>query len=288
MATNWWGKLLGGTFGFMLGGPIGALLGAALGHTFDRSLAFFDAGQQVGWDSQSDGEGGDSASSHERVQAAFFTATFGVMGHIAKADGRVTESEIAQARSVMQHMQLDAEQQSVAIGLFNQGKQPDFPYIEVLAQLKRVAQHSSALLQMFLEIQIGMALADGELHEHEQKILRDVATRLGFSTWAFEGILVRVIAQRGFAGFYKTRGHSHHEAAPGGTTLTSAYRVLGVEENADDGEVKKAYRRLMNQHHPDKLVAKGLPEEMMQVATEKTREIKAAYELIKKSRQAVA
>ncbi len=273
---NWWGKLLGGAFGFVLGGPVGALLGAALGHTFDKSLAHFET------QAQTDGawldHGTDGDESNEPRQAAFFTATFAIMGYIAKADGRVSEAEIAQARSVMGFMQLDANQIGVAIGLFNQGKQTDFPYAELLDQLKLAARNSRSLLQLFVEIQIGMALADGELHDREQQILRDVATRLGFGVKAFEAILVRVVAQRGFA---------VHQPPPK-DALQCAYEVLGVARSASDAEIKNAYRRLMNQHHPDKLVAKGLPEEMMQVATEKTREIKAAYDLIKKTRQALA
>ena len=57
-----------------------------------------------------------------------------------------------------------------------------------------------------------------------------------------------------------------------------------MDESENDADLKKAYRRLMSQHHPDKLVAKGLPEQLIKDATEKTQQIKAAYELIRKSR----
>ncbi|MDH5513927.1 MAG: TerB family tellurite resistance protein, partial [Gammaproteobacteria bacterium] len=120
----WWGTLLGGTLGYMFGGPLGALLGAALGRNFDRGLsvtdkhAGFDVGQQ------------------QRVQAAFFTTTFSVMGHIAKADGEVTKDEIAATESIMSQMQLDPQQRKAAIQLFNEGKKPTFPLHDVLKQFR--------------------------------------------------------------------------------------------------------------------------------------------------------
>ena len=117
---SWWGKLIGGTFGFMLGGPLGAILGASLGHNFDRGLGGFDRGGQFG------------SANVEQIQSAFFTATFSMMGHMAKIDGQVSKAEIAVAESVMQQMRLSPPQKKVAISLFERGKQADFPVHEVL------------------------------------------------------------------------------------------------------------------------------------------------------------
>ena len=69
-----------------------------------------------------------------------------------------------------------------------------------------------------------------------------------------------------------------------GLSLSEAYQLLGIDKNADKNATKRAYRKLMSQHHPDKLVAKGLPPEMIKIATEKTQSIKAAYELVKDRR----
>ncbi len=268
---SWWGKVIGGAFGFMLGGPLGALLGATLGHGFDKGLAgveLLEGGQD--WDS----------GAQERVQAAFFTATFSVMGHIAKADGRVTEDEINLARHTMAKMQLDEEQTRAAMQLFNSGKQADFPLLDVLEQLRKECHRRLNLIQMFLEIQIATALADGDLDPKEQQVLLTVAERLGFSRGQFERLLAMVVAQQRFSQREWSR-----EAPATKESLSEAYQLLGVNKASSDAEVKKAYRRLISQHHPDKLVSKGLPEEMMKIATEKTREIKAAYELIKRSRE---
>lgn len=262
---SWWGKVIGGAFGFALGGPLGAALGAALGHNFDRGL-----GHQARLGSPED---------QERIQSAFFTATFSMMGHIAKADGRVSETEIAMARDVMGQMRLTAEQRKVAMRLFEEGKQPDFPAEASLAQFRQVCHRRRNLLQMFMEILILTACADGELDAREEAILRQSAVTLGFPVAVFEALLQQIRAGRRFHD--QGRGSSASSA----DALADAYRTLGVSASANDQEVKKAYRRLMNQHHPDKLVSKGLPEEMMELAEQKTHEIRNAYELIRNARK---
>jgi len=258
---SWWGKIAGGAFGFMLGGPLGAALGAALGHQFDKGLS---NAPRIALNNQ------------EQVQAAFFTAAFSVMGHIAKADGRVSESEIALAQRVMAQMKLNDEQRQAAIELFNRGKRDDFSVNEVLDQLRQVSHRNRNLLRIFLEIQIQAALADGVVDDAEYRVLQQIAERLGFDRGQIRQLLDMLQAGRAGA------------AAQSGPSLEDAYRTLGVSPEASDAEVKKAYRRLMNQHHPDKLVSKGLPEEMIEVATEKTQAIKAAYEQIKASRSGTA
>ncbi len=259
---SWWGKLFGGTFGFMLGGPLGALIGAAIGHKLDARV------QDVADEQQ-------GVFGRERIQMAFFTATFSVMGHLAKADGRVTADEIRLAQMVMQQMQLDGRLRKLAQKLFNEGKAASFPLDDVLDQLKHECRHRHTLLRMFLEIQMQAALADGVLHVAERRLLLRVARRIGFSEAEFEQLEAMMRA----AGRY-----DHDAGVAPEAQLNDAYAILNVPSTASDAELKKAYRRLMSQHHPDKLVAKGLPEEMMKVATEKTKQISLAYELIQKHR----
>ncbi|HHJ16304.1 MAG TPA: co-chaperone DjlA [Gammaproteobacteria bacterium] len=263
---SWWGKLLGGTFGYLLAGPLGALIGASLGHNFDKRSRGARGGRF-------------EPGAQERVQMAFFTALFSVMGHIAKADGRVSPDEIAQARDVMQRMSLNADMRRAAISLFEQGKQADFPLDDVLQQFRKECHRRRNLMQMFVEILMHAAHADGVLHQAERDVLERVRRQLGFSVQEFQHIEALVRNARHFGG----AGFGGETPAPQ-DALHEAYEILGVAESASDAEVKKAYRRLMSQHHPDKLVAKGLPEEMMKLATEKTQEIRKAYELIKTSR----
>ena len=263
---SWWGKVLGGAFGFMLGGPLGLLVGAALGHSFDRGM---DRAEEF-----SPGAGFDR---RERTQMAFFTATFSVMGHVAKADGRVTRDEIALATQVMQQLGLSADMREFAQRLFREGKRPGFPLDAVLEQFRGECRGSTHLIRMFLEIQLHAAYADGSVDTEERNILEHVCRRLHVSAREFSQLETLVQA-----GLHYRR--SDGAPSPQKMSLDEAYGALGVSRSSLDAEVKTAYRRLMSQHHPDKLVAKGLPEEMMRLAKEKTQEIKAAYERIKEDR----
>ena len=265
---GWWGKIVGGAFGFMLGGPLGAMLGAAVGHSFDTGVKVSAQSPPFG-----------TAPDQERIQSAFFAAVFSVMGHVAKADGRVSEDEIDMARAVMQQMSLDQTQVRVAMDLFNQGKRSGFDVDAVIAQFKSECHRRRSLMQMFVEILLHAAYADGVLHPQEEKLLSMISTSLGFSTAHFQRLEAMVRAQRFFTG-----AGAQASKPPPAELLADAYALLGVNRNDSDAEVKKAYRRMMNQHHPDKLIANGLPEEMLDLATQKTQEIKAAYELIKENR----
>lgn len=258
---SWWGKALGGAFGFMIGGPLGALMGIAFGHSFDRGLGKLDSVE--------------SGADQERIQATFFTATFSVMGYIAKADGRVTAAEIQLAEEVMNRLGLNAEMRKSAKKLFSEGKSADFPIDEVMQQFRREVHRRTTLIQMFLEIQLQAAYADGVMHPAEKQALRNICEHLGIPAAQLDRLEEMLRAGFGRGGF---------DAAAARTSMQDAYRLLGVDESVSDVELKKTYRRLMSQHHPDKLVAKGLPEQMIKDATEKTQQIKAAYELIRESR----
>ncbi|MBX2879562.1 MAG: co-chaperone DjlA [Granulosicoccus sp.] len=278
-----WGKLLGGAFGFLIGGPIGAVLGAALGHTFDKGMQ----AQLAHDNTEDDLPPGDA----ERIKMAFFTATFSVMGYIAKADGHVHSSEIALAEAIMQQMKLDAELRDAAIKLFNQGKQPDFDAEALVLQFRKECQRRTSLYRMFVEIQIQAALADGELAPDEEQALLRIAAVLGFSEYAFRQVEMLVRYSMG-VGEYASRSDragesSQREAPPAATgtmSVRDAYKALGVSSDDDKATIKRAYRRLMSQHHPDKLVSKGLPEEMIKLATDKTQLIQKAYERVKESK----
>jgi DnaJ like chaperone protein len=269
---SWWGKLLGGGVGFVLGGPLGALIGAAVGHGFDRGVASLDDPGQVG----------GNADGRERTQTAFFTATFSVMGHIAKADGRVSANEIRVASSVMEQMRLSTSLKRLAQHLFTEGKAQAFPLDDVIDQFRRECRNNRNLHRMFMEIQLHAAYADGSVDANEQRILSYVARRLGLSEPQLRQMDAMVRAGLNYW---------RHQGASAGTgssspSLEDAYAILNLTPQNTDKEVKYAYRRLMSEHHPDKLVARGLPEEMTRVATEKTQEIKVAYDRIREARGA--
>lgn len=260
---NWWGKLLGGGFGLMAGGPLGAVLGAAMGHAFDRGLA---------------GIGETHGGRREHVQVTFFRATFSVMGHVAKADGRVSEREIGVAEGVMRQMRLDSAQRREAIELFNQGKTHDFDLDAVLDEFRRECRRRPTLVQMFIEIQLQAAYADGDLDQAEEQLLLHMCSILGIPEQRFR------LLERMLRGGQRSQQRAGGPPRQEGMSLADAYEILGVSKDASDDEVKKAYRRLMSQHHPDKLVSKGLPDEMVEMAKSKSQDISLAYERIREAR----
>ncbi|RJX70718.1 co-chaperone DjlA [Vibrio sinensis] len=272
------GKILGTFFGYLFGGPFGAVFGLFLGHQFDRARRLSRAGFRTS-------AFGSGPNPRER-QAEFFKAAFSVMGHLAKVNGQVTKEEILLASDMMDRMGLHGEQRAAAQDAFRVGKEADFPLDEVLERVRISAGDRFDLLQFFLELQISGAFADGSLHSSEREMLHRIATRLGFSIQQLEQRLRMQEAAFRFqqSGFKQGGYQGDWQQASSASQLSDAYKVLGVDENAEAKEVKRAHRKLMNEHHPDKLMAKGLPPEMMNVAKEKSQEIQNAYDLIKKSK----
>jgi DnaJ like chaperone protein len=280
------GKILGLFFGFLFGNIPGAILGLFLGHQFDKAR-----NRQTGGFSSSKGFGSPSQA---EKQAEFFKSAFAAMGHVAKAKGQVTKEEIQLATTMMERMNFHGEQRRAAQDAFRSGKSSDFPLEETLAIVRSVTGGRFDLLQFFLELQISAAFADGDLHPSERNVLHVIAQGLGFSSQQLEQRLQMQEAafrfQRGGGGFGGSQSGSHQQRSSGqwqpssASQLSDVFKVLGISDSSDSKTVKRAYRKLMNEHHPDKLVAKGLPPEMMQVAKEKAQEIQSAYDLIKKEK----
>ncbi|MBL4763772.1 MAG: co-chaperone DjlA [Colwellia sp.] len=265
-----WGKVLGFLFGFMLSKSLfGALLGVWLGHMFDRARGF-----------NFDGMTGGKADDVTR-QAAFFYTTFSVMGHVAKAKGQVTNHEIAFARAYMDKLGLTNELRQQAQDAFREGKSGGFPLKERLVKFKRICGNRQDLLLMFLEIQIQVAFIDGDLDTKEREVLHTIAKFLGYSARQLNNLLEMIIASEAFhqQGSQKFNGSNAPTKAG---QLDNAYKILGVSKNTSMRDIKKSYRKLMSQHHPDKLIAKGLPPAMMEAAKEKTQDIQAAWDIIAK------
>ncbi len=261
---NWQGKTFGALVGFFAGGgPVGALAGAFIGHLFDSQR-----------DAQAEPANPAYAGS-VAVQDAFFRATFQVMGHIAKADGRISEDDIRAARAMMAELRLGEREVQLAMELFTQGKAQDFPIDATLGSLYSLCGKRPDLCRMFIQIQLQAALWSGGLNPAARRVLSRACGVLDVSTYE----LVRLEAL-----LRMQRAAPQSNAQPAMDRLNDAYAVLGVSHTAADADVKKAYRRLMNQNHPDKLHAKGLPEAMMKIAEEKTRQIRAAYEIVRGAR----
>ncbi len=284
---NWSGKIIGGTVGMIvlgpLGlGPVGAALGAFIGHQFDSGAASPDLLGRAFW-------GG--APNPTLVNQLFFPTTFRVMGHVAKADGRVSEQEIASARAVMHALRLNETQIHAAIGYFTEGKQPDFELDGALRRLRSAIAFYPDLAQFFMEIQLQAALAGNGLPPLVRARLKRVGATLGLRATDFARLESTLRFRMGL-GPGAGEGYGAHDpfgrAAQAGQAhavrLAQAYSVLGAEPSMSDEEVTKAYRRQMSRHHPDKLMANGLPESMLERAKERAQQIQAAYELIREQR----
>jgi DnaJ like chaperone protein len=270
MAMKWIGKLSGALLGGLVLGPIGALLGVVLGHQFDA---------------EDEAPALTSAQDLAAIGERFFRATFRIMGYLAKADGRVSEREIAAARGVMSDLRLNAQQVQAAIDYFTVGKQGNFDPATELGGLRHACQGRPELLRVFLEIQIRAALAGNNMEGPVRDLLTRVAGRLGVAPLELAQIetVLRIRTGsfnqgRGQGAGYGSNGYAR--TTGGAEQLDQAYKVLETTPGASKAEIVKAYRRQLSRHHPDKLKANGLPESMIEHAKQRTQLIIEAYELI--------
>jgi len=254
---QWFGKAVGGIIGFVAAGPFGSVLGVLLGHQLDETNGGLFR-RRAGKDSP------------QQISQLFFEVAFEVMGQVAKVDGRVSEDEVRVARGIMRGMQLSPDQVRGAIDHFTLGKAHDYPLAERLERLEQQIGDRAELARAFVQIQLQSAVGAGPVGPEKRQLLWRVASALGVSRAEVAQIEALVRA-------HEQRNGQRSEAE----AIEEAYRVLGLSAGASNDEIKKSYRRLMNQHHPDKLVARGLPESMVGVAEQKTFEVRAAYEKLR-------
>ncbi|MFT6288345.1 MAG: DnaJ like chaperone protein [Halieaceae bacterium] len=255
-----YGKLVAGSLGLLLGGVFGLVLGLFVGHVFDRGLQRtlqFASPENIA-----------------RIKNSFFETTFMLLGHMAKADGHVSREEIGHTEQIFIQMQLNAEQKTRAKDAFRRGTEADFNVEQTVQSFLQVCGSQRQLLQTMLLFLISLALVDQEIENQERAALHRIAGLFGYSAPQLEQLLKMAQAQ----------GHFHGGGGSSQTSLQDAYTALGVSGSIGDKELKRAYRKLMSEHHPDKLIAKGVPEHMVRVATEKAQDIQVAYDMVKKSR----
>jgi DnaJ like chaperone protein len=254
-------------FGALLGllitrSALGAVLGALIGFMVEQAVSSGAAAPAAGPDS---------------VRAEFFRATFEIMGHVAKSDGRVSEAEIDAARHLMQEFQLNSQDTAAAMNCFRAGKSAGFDVAGCTLRLRQACGTRHDILRAFMEMQVRAALAGSGISPQARAILHRLAERLGFSGLEFAHIEAAVRARH-------ARSGGPHAGAARKSSLAECYAELEIDAGTSDAEVTKAYRRQMSRHHPDKLVANGLPESMAQMAKEKTQRIQEAYEGIRAAR----
>ncbi|MEX1221597.1 MAG: co-chaperone DjlA [Idiomarina sp.] len=280
-----WGKIFGTLVGYMVLKIPGAVLGFVIGHWFDRGYAQnFD---------QQGGLGrflfGGANAAHD---ASYVYTMFAVLGHVAKAKGQVTKADIAQASALMSMFELDSDAREQAQRAFREGKEPTYPLEASVKEFRQAFFGRRDVLQLFLEQLITNVLNDQRIEKAEYDVLLRTAKALGFTKFELDQWLLMQRASQRFHQYQSSAGgqqrqqgqRQYSSGRSAGDNLKDAYDVLGVTAKASDAEVKKAYRKLMARHHPDKLEAQGLPPEMMKAAQAKAQDIQAAYESIKTHR----
>ncbi len=249
---------------------IGALLGAVFGG-FGGLLIGGALGYLIGWGLQKSVLG-----SLRVVQSNLMDSTFAIMGALCKADNVVTRDEIAVVEGLFAQLRLSAEQRTEAKAAFSRGKAADFDLDSAVDSFAAIARGRAPLIQLFLQLQVMAIAADGEIHPAEHAMLVRIARRLGLDE--------RDVSQLEALLRTATSGSTGAGGPPTQKRMDDAYQALGVSPDATPQEIKRTYRKLMSQNHPDKLASRGLPESMRPVAEERSREINSAYDLIKEAR----
>jgi DnaJ like chaperone protein len=271
----WKGKFFGALIGFLVTRNVwGAVMGALIGHLFDESTGPRYANSAYATAAAREAAG---AGAQAPVSDVFFRTTFELMGHVAKSDGRVSEAEIDAARRLMQELRLGPLEIQAAIACYRFGKSASYDANAAVEFFRAVCASRHDLLRAFVELQLRAALAGNGLSLSARTILTRVAERLGLSGLEFAHMEASLRARQQAGGNPGGRSHANKP-------LAGSYAELEVASGSSDQEVTKAYRRQMSRHHPDKLVANGLPESMAQVAKEKTQRIQEAYEAIRAAR----
>jgi len=239
------GGIVGGMIGFTLLGPIGALVGSVMGSRMTR---------------QAKSRRNPNNLDH---QVAFFTALFACLAKIAKADGRVSEEEVSKIESFISNkFNFSEDERNFAINIFQKAKSDSVSFEAYAKQLYQLLGSSPNSLLVFYELLFELAMADGEMHENEERLLRKIPYIFGFDKNVYKDLYNKYVGK-----------------------ISDAYEILGVTKGMTLEEIKKVYRVKRKEFHPDALISKGLPEELIEKAKEKFIEIHAAFEIIEKEKK---
>lgn len=252
---GFWGKAIGAGMGFIVGGPIGAIIGGAIGHTFDAE------DQRHRYFEYDDNTWPEVDREFDR-QYLFYVSLASLAAKMAKADGVVTSDEIKAFDHFLRvDLGLSVDERKNIATIFNEAKNSPEDATAIAMQFKQLIGYQTDVLEMMIQLLFRIALADGSMHPAEDAFIQQMASIFGLSQMHYQRIKALYIREN-----------------------DRAYQILGVDRNASNEEIKKAYRSLVREYHPDKMQSKGVPEDFLKVAHEKMSEINQAYDQISKER----
>jgi len=251
---GWFGKLTFGTMGLLFGGPLGAIAGAALGHMLvDKKAGLTgQAARSIP---------GPGFGQVEQTQAAYFISLFSILGKLSKIDGVVTNDEIVVVQNFINSLPMEEREKQFARQVFNEAKNSPYPIEDFAAQLSQAIQNQPSLLLSFFDLLFKIAAADGKLHPAEETALKSIQNIFRISDRQYADIKAVYFQE-----------------------LDKHYKMLNCTPESSNEEIKSNYKKLVKDFHPDKIISKGLPEEFVNFAESRFREIQESYEKIQKER----
>jgi DnaJ like chaperone protein len=252
---GWFGKLTFGSLGMLFGGPLGAIAGAALGHVLvDKRTDFVRQNARAIPQPE--------FAYAEKTQAAFFISLFSILGKLSKIDGVVTKDEIAVVQDFINGLPIDETEKKFARQVFNEAKNSPYLIDDFAIQLYQVAKNQPTLLTSYFDLLFRIAAADGTLHSAEESALKRIKEIFNISDQQYEDVK---------AVYFKD--------------LDKHYKILNCTPDSTIDEIKSNYKKLVKDFHPDAIISKGLPEEFIEFASDRFREIQESYEKIRQERK---
>ena len=217
----------------------------------------------------------DFSISHDALKRSELGLFVALCAKVAKADGRVDALEAELVSNMLDDVSAVFPQPQKTKAIFKEifdEEKNQTDNIEHLAHaLSHATKRSKAMQTQFMQFLIQLAFADGEVTKSEEMVLSTIAEALSFDPKLYHQIFDQFEAMM--------------QNAQPKESLSDAYKILGVKESDDMQTIKKAYRKLVREYHPDIIKSQGKSEAYIKKATQKTQEINAAYEMIKRARE---